>query len=247
MKNLFLVIVLALTGCATTATRPGTDSADRNRAKIHTELGSGYYAQGLLAVSLEEFNESVRIDSTYAIAYAGLGLVYAALKEDAQADSNFKRALQLDPQSSETHNNYGTFLCSRGRFDESIREFLTAVKNPLYPTPELAYLNAGTCALKNNDGKNAEVYLTKALQVQPNLRQASYQMASLYFSRDDFFQARQFLQRALLNTEPTPDMLWLGVRIERKLGGSDAEASYRMLLKNKHPDSSQTKAMLSGE
>lgn len=247
MKKLIWMLALVLAGCATTSTKPGTDSNDRHRAKIHTELGSGYYAQGLLAVSLEEYNESIRIDSSYAIAYAGLGLVYAALNEDAQADANFKKAIQLDASSSETHNNYGTFLCSRNRFDESIKEFLIAVRNPLYPTPELAYLNAGTCAIKSGDDKNGEIYLSKALQIQPNLRQANYQMANLYFSRTDYFLARQFLQQAMLNNDPTPDMLWLGVRIERSLGGSDAEASYRLLLKNKYPNSSQTKAMLSGE
>lgn len=247
MKRFYWLVLLVLTGCVTTATQPGADSTERQRAKIHTELGSGYYAQGLLSVSLEEFNTSVRIDPSYAIAYAGLGLVYAALNEETKADANFKRALQLDPQSSETHNNYGTFLCARGRIEESLKEFMTAVRNPLYPTPELAYLNAGRCAFKGGDIKTAETHLNKALQLQPDLRQAHYQLASLHFSRDDFFQARQFLQRAMLNVEPTPDMLWLGVRIERQLGGSDAEASYRMLLKNKYPDSAQTKAMLSGE
>lgn len=248
MKTVMMLLLASvLAGCVTTGAKPGTDSNERHRAKIHTELGAGYYAQGLLAVSLDEFNESIRIDPAYAMAYAGLGLVHAALNEDDKADANFKRALQLDPQSSETHNNYGTFLCSRNQFDASIKEFLVAVKNPLYPTPELAYLNAGTCALKAGNDKDAEKYLAMALQLQPSLRQANYQLANLHFNRQDYFMARQFLQQAMLNTEPTPDMLWLGVRIERQLGGSDAEASYRLLLKNKYPNSSQTKAMLSGE
>lgn len=247
MKKLLLVILLALTACATNAPQSGAESSVRHRARLHTELGSGYYAQGLLAVALDEFKEAIRIDSSYAPPYAGLGLVHASLNQDDEAERNFKRALQLDPQSSETHNNYGTFLCSRGRIDDSVKEFLTAVKNPLYPTPEIAYLNAGTCAAKKKDDKNAEFYLTNALQIQPGLRQANYQLANLNFQREDFFLARQFLQRAMLNTEPTPEMLWLGVRIERHLGGSDAESSYRMLLKNKYPNSAQTKAMLSGE
>lgn len=245
MRNLCLALVLALSACATTAPQSGVESAARHRAEIHTELGSGYYAKGLLANALDAFNEATRIDPGYAVPYAGLGLVHASLNQDDEAQRSFDRALQLDPQSSETHNNYGTFLCSRGRIDESVKEFLTAVKNPLYPTPEIAYLNAGTCAAKKNDVKNAEIYLTHALQIQPGLRQANYQLANLYFGREDYFQARQFLQRAMLNADLTPEMLWLGVRIERNLGGSDAESSYRMLLKNKYPNSEQTQAMLS--
>jgi type IV pilus assembly protein PilF len=245
---MILLAMILLAGCATLSPNgDGGETSARNRAKIHTQLGSEYYAQGQLAVSLEEFTESVRLDSDYALAYAGLGLVYAALNVDDKADSNFKRALQLDPQSSENHNNYGTFLCSRGRYDDSIKEFLIAVKNPLYSTPEIAYLNAGACALKKKDDKNAEAYLTKALELQPSSRQANYQLANLYFVREDYFMARQFLLRAMANIDPTPDMLWLGARIEHNLGGGDAEASYRMLLKNKYPDSPQTKAMFSGE
>lgn len=247
MKKLIVALALVATGCATSSMQSGAETPARQRAKIRTELGSGYYTQGQLAISLDEFNHAVRIDPDYAPAHTGLGLVYASLGEDAKAESSFKRSLQLDPESSESHNNYGTFLCSRGRYDESVKEFLTAVRNPLYPTPEVAYLNAGICALKKNDDRNAESYLLNALQVQPGLRKANYHLAALYFERDDNLLARQHLQRAMLNSDPTPEMLWLGVRIERKLGGADAVASYSLLLKNKYPNSEQTKALLSGE
>jgi type IV pilus assembly protein PilF len=46
------------------------------------------------------------------------------------------------------------------------------------------------------------------------------------------------------NIEPTPEMLWLGVRNARKLGDRDAEASYSLLLRKKYPNSDETKALL---
>ncbi len=247
MKACCLVMVFLLSACAGNTRPAGTDSVNLHRAKIHTELGSGYYAQGLLATALDEFNEAIRIDPEYAVAYVGLGLVHAALNQNEEAQSNYNRALQLDPKSSEAHNSYGTFLCAIGRIDASLDEFLLAVKNPLYQTPEIAYLNAGTCLLKKNDDKNAEIYLTHALQLKPGLHQANYPLAQIYFGRKDYAEARRFLQSAMQNVEPGPDLLWLGLRIERQLGGSDAESSYAMLLKNKYPNSAQTRAMLSGE
>lgn len=245
MKKLTLLAVFALAGCAAQSTQGGADASLRQRAKIHTELGGSYYAQGQLAVALEEFKGATQLDPAYAPAFTGLGLVHAALRQDDKAEANFKRALQLDPESSESHNNYGTFLCSRNRLDESIAEFLTAIRNPLYSTPESAYLNAGICALKKQDEKNAEAYLLNALQIQPGLRQASFQLANIYFARGDHLQARKHLQHAMLHGDPTPEMLWLGVRIERALGGRDVEASYSLLLRNKYPDSEQTRALLS--
>jgi type IV pilus assembly protein PilF len=50
-----------------------------------------------------------------------------------------------------------------------------------------------------------------------------------------------------LTSDPTPETLWLGIRIESILGDKDAEASYALLLRQKYPNSDQTKALLSGQ
>jgi type IV pilus assembly protein PilF len=243
-------MILFLVGCMTQPANPYNLSKQeisvRNRAKVHTELASGYYARGMQAVALEEFSEAISIDPNYAPAYGGLGLVYTALNEDVKAESNYRKSLQLDPTNSETHNNFGAFLCSRNRIDESISEFKLALKNPLYDTPEMAYLNAAKCVMKKDDVKTAETYLLRALELRPGMSEASYQLAVIDYGRGDYARAQEELKQAMQDVKPTPEMLWLGVRIERALGNADAEASYGMLLKNKYPNSEQTKAYLSG-
>lgn len=253
MKKSLVMVLIMLAGCAgqpgsqnTYENSSGNDSASRNRAHIHTDLGSGYFSQGQIAVALEEFLSAVRIDSSYAPAHNGLGLVYAAIREDEKAENSFRRALQLDSGSSEAHNNYGTFLCSRNRVDDSIKEFLAAVKNPLYATPETAWLNAGICALKKGDDKNAEAYLKNALQAEPGLLGAHYQLSNVYFNRGEFELANQHFQQSILSGEPSPDALWLGIRIAREVKDRNAEASYSLLLRNKYPNSEQAKALRVG-
>jgi type IV pilus assembly protein PilF len=249
MNRLLWVLMVLLAGCAgqpsgqNNNTSGGADSSIRNRAHIHTDLGAGYFAQGRIAVALEEFSTAAQIDPSYAQAHNGLGLVYASLREDDKAESSFRLALQLDQESSESHNNYGTFLCSRNRVDESIREFLVALKNPLYSTPESAWLNAGICALKKGDDKNAETYLKNALQIQPGLRGANYHLANIYLSRGDHMIANKHFLLAMQGGDPTADMLWLGVRIARGIADKNAESSYSMLLRNKFPDSEQANAL----
>jgi type IV pilus assembly protein PilF len=125
-------------------------------------------------------------------------------------------------------------------------QFAEAVKNPLYATPGVAYMNAGVCSLRKHDEKNAELFLRKALQAQPLLHQAAYQLALLQFDRGEHKAARATLAKAL-TSDPTPETLWLGIRIERILGDKDAEASYALLLRQKYPNSDQTKALLSGQ
>ena len=244
MSKYLLMILLLLAGCADMQ-KNGSTGVEKNTesAKIHGELGSGYLEKKYYEIALEEFNESVKFDPNYALAYNGLGMVYSALRQDDKADANFKRSLQLDPTKSEAHNNYGTFLCTRGRYDESIPHFLEAVKNPLYPTPQFAYMNAGLCSLRKNDVTNAETYLRKALQIDPLLYAAAYQMALIEFNRNKFEAARFYLKNSLI-ASPTPEVLWLGVRIARQLADRDAEASQSLELRRRYPDSEQTKALL---
>jgi type IV pilus assembly protein PilF len=173
-------------------------------------------------------------------------MVFAALNEDAKADVNFLKAIQVQPDSSEAHNNYGSFLCTRKRYDESIPHFLAAVKNPLYPTPNLAYANAGICSARKNDLKNAEIYLNKALQLQPLTYSAAYQLAEIQFKRGEVKTAKSTLQNVVI-ASPTSESLWLAIRIERVLGGRDNEASYALQLRQQYPNSEQTRLLLSGQ
>ena len=251
VKIVLIAVVCALMfGCETTPTGNSSsvynETALASRARSHTDLGAAYYQQGKLEIALDEFNRAVEIDPTYSQAHNGLGLVYAALNQDAKADASFKRAIQVQPSSSEAHNNYGSFLCAHQRYDESITQFLEAVKNPLYSTPNLAYANAGICSVRKNDTKNAEVYLNKALQIEPLTYSAAYQLADIQFKRGDVTTAQKTLQNALIGS-PSPETLWLGIRIARVQGDKDAEASYALQLRQQYPNAEQTRLLLSGQ
>jgi len=223
------------------------DSVSAQRAKIHTELGVNYYQNGQLGVALEELNTAVAADRSYGPAYDALALVYMELRQDEQAEANFRQALKVSPNSSETKNNYGLFLCQRGREKEGLRQLLDALKNPLYPTPDVAFKNAGVCARKAGDNKGAESYFLRAVKLNPRQAQAFYGLAEVNFARDDYQAARQYLGRyvSLMET-PSPEALWLGARIEHRLGDRTALANYGMQLRRRYPSSPETKAYLDG-
>lgn len=248
--NLSLIasVLACLAACATSPA--GSDGYGENkltaRARAHVELGAAYYQQNKLEIALGEFQHASQIDPSYGQAYNGLGLVYSALGEDAKADESFKKAIQADPKSSESHNNYGSFLCARKRYDESIPQFLEAVKNPLYTTANLAYANAGICAARKGDMKNAEVYLNKSLQIEPLTHSAATQLADIQFKRGDVILAKKTLQNALL-AQPNAEALWLGVKISRALGDKDSAASYALQLRQQYPNAEETRLLLSGQ
>jgi type IV pilus assembly protein PilF len=219
----------------------------RDRARIHTELAVNYYEAGKLGVALDELNEAIRIDKGYASAWGARALVYLDLQEYAKAESDFRQALRLDPNNSDTKNNYGLFLCERNRGKEGIRYFLEAIQNPLYQTPDVAYKNAGLCANKMGDLKAATEYFQRALRINPNQPQALYNLAGIAFSRDDYAGAKQYLDRYMrVVGSPGPEELWLGARIERRLGDRTAMMNYGNQLRRRYPSAPETKAFLEG-
>lgn len=251
MKNWWCIFLLSMmiSSCVTSpngATSSSSDAPDAKRARAHTELGAAYFQQNNMEIALEEFNEAIKIDPSYSLAYNGLGLVYSALGQVNEADANFKKSIQLEPTNSESHNNYGSFLCGHQRYDESIVQFLEAIKNPLYSSPTVAYTNAGICSVRKNDLKSAENYLKRALQIEPLNHSASLALAQIQFGRGDALAAKNSLQNALLVGQ-SPDVLWLSIKISRKLGDKDAESSAALALRKQFPNAAQTQLLLNGE
>jgi type IV pilus assembly protein PilF len=236
--------MLVLAGCGT----PSDGSHASKSAKVHTELAGLYYERAQLGIALDELAQALRADSDYAPAYSVRGLVHMALREDKEAEDDFKRSLRLDNTDSDTHNNYGWFLCQRGRENESIPQFMAAIKNPLYPTPGLAYLNAGLCSRKAGNNKDADEFLQKALLVQPGLNQPLFALAELNFTNADYFAARKYFADFSQKTDSlTAEQLWLGVRINRKVGDRNSEASYSTQLRNRFPEARETQLLIHGE
>ncbi len=52
------------------------------------------------------------------------------------------------------------------------------------------------------------------------------QLGNIAFDNGDAAQARDIVQRYLAVNPPTAEVLWLGVRAERKLGDTVAAAAY---------------------
>ena len=225
---------------------PGQDSTAQSRARIHTELSAGYYARGQYDVALEELNVALKEDPGYAPAYGMLGLVYGELREDAQAERNFQRAIELNQQDPEVRNNYGWFLCQRGREPQALVQFELAIKNPFYRTPDMALVNAGRCAAKLGDSKGADAYFQRALAVSPTNPAAQYFLADSAYRAGDLPLARTRMRGIMASVVPSPEVLLLAVCIERKLGNTPDEASYAFQLRQRYPNAKEVKLIESG-
>jgi len=249
-----MLVLVVLLGCAGEQMTPTLQppvpetprQADaRTRAELHTQLGAGYYELRNYAVALEELNDALKSDPNYGPAHNMLGLVYMELREDALAERSFGRAVEVNALDSDAHNNYGWFLCQRKRYEEALKHFMAAVKNPLYQTPDKSFVNAGICMRERGDDAAATQFFERALSIQPAQPQALYNLADLNFKRGQVAASKDFLVRMSRTGAPFgAEALWLALRIERSLGDREAEASYGLQLRRNFPDSRETQALL---
>lgn len=220
----------------------------QSRARVHTELAAEYYRLGNYAVALEEIRIALAAVSNYVPAISVQGLIHLELREFERAEKELRRALELAPKDPAVMNNYGWFLCQTDKPRQSITYFLDAIKHPLYPTPELAYYNAGTCAIKAGDLEGAENYLMASLRLsRDGGLGARTQLATLSYRRGQFDVARRQVLELMKSLDvPTSELLWLALRVERKLGDKVAEGNMAAQLRNRYPTSKEYQDFLRG-
>lgn len=263
-----LPILVSLAACESTSSSPSSAPSGRRapapqlpptpppprvqeapapyRAQVHAELAAGYYERGQMDIALQALEEAVKLDPRNPKIYNVYGLVYATLGQDQNAQRNFQRALELAPNDSEIRQNWGWYLCTHGRAKESLQEFDLAVRNPLYRTPDVSLINAGKCAASIGEMQRAEDYLRRAVAIAPNNPAAAYNLALLTYKDTRLDEARALMRRVMQQANPPPEALYLGMCIERKLGDRPAETSYVSQLRNRYPDSAETKALAAG-
>ena len=248
MRKITLAIILyclclSLNGCSQTtagsdSTRPSAGTNDV--AQTNLNLGIAYLRTGEFEKSLEKLLKARAADKNYPPIYNALGVLYQQLGNRVKAEEYYLQALGLNGADSSTLNNYGQFLCHESCYDEAEVTFLKAANNPLYATPEIALSNAGTCAMKQGKLDTAEIYFRDALEKNPRVSVALLQMAEISYATSNYLSARGYLQRYLEISAHTAKSLCLGIQIENELGDKNALSSYKLLLRNKFPDSKET-------
>lgn len=245
-------LALALAGCVTTTTEEGSlgrvphtsrSQEAQDAARVHTELGQQYMANGDLKTALEKLNRALQFDENYAPAHTVMAVLDERINRPEQAEQHYRRAVQLEPDKGMPNNNLGAFLCRIGKGAEALRYFDTALKDPFYQTPDVALTNKGICQLRMNDLAGAQASLRKALEANPNNGDALLHLAKALYLNNDAFRARAFIQRFDALGQPSADALKLGHDIETRLGNTDAAQTYRRRLQSQFPDSDQAHAL----
>lgn len=235
-KLVVLLFFILLQSCATKNTGPV--GADQNRlSQQQFQQALGYFKNRQLPEAQLAVADSLKSNPNNAQAHHVAGLIYQRLGQSGQARSYFESAIKLAPNDPLTRNNFGNFLCSMGKFSAADENFSFAAKQPGNSKPEIAYTNAGLCAVRAKDDKKAKHYFELAMQANPGQLTALYQLARLNFNAGKPLAASTLLEQYSNHSQDTAKTLLLKMQIEQSLDNLQNMEIHRQQLRSKFPNS----------
>jgi Tfp pilus assembly protein PilF len=165
--------------------------------------------------------KSLEIDDSLAQAHATLACVlYEFDWKFDEAEKEFKRAIELDPNYATAHHWYAEFLGSMGRNDEALAEIRRAQECD--PLSLIINSIVGVFYGIRREYPEAEAQLKKTIELDPNFPRAHLFLANVYEQQGKFEEAiAEYEKHAVLMGMPAEDVAkgWGVVRQAYRTGG----------------------------
>jgi len=248
IKLLLMIFLISnLIACASnTKAEEEKISKDKKAAKLNVELASGYMKRGNFEVAQEKLLKAIVFDDTYVPGYTTLAVLMNILGKPDEAEKYYLNAMELDNDDPNLQNNYGTFLCGVGKYEQAVELFEKTLNNQFYKTPALAHANIGYCLMQeeNPDYEKIELHLREALKLYPKMATAMLAMAELAIKTKKYLMARAYSQRFHAIAKPTAESLWVQAQAEHALGDKKYFVIVSQSLLTKFPASEQATKLM---
>ncbi|WP_261902652.1 type IV pilus biogenesis/stability protein PilW [Vibrio fortis] len=232
IKPSSVLLFVALSGCVSvTEGEPQRVEADPiSMSESRIALGLGYMEQENMVRARENLELAIQHAPRYYRARLSMAHYYETVGETDEARKQYKSALRLDSNNGNVLNNYGTFLCKQGDYEQADRYFNQAINQPFYYLVSASYENAGFCALKSGDSDRAKYYFTRALDHDPNRIKSILQLTKIEVSQDEYRDARLRLFKFHQRYGYQIPSLQILVELESKSGNEALRDKYQSML-----------------
>lgn len=152
--------------------------------------------------------KAVQVDPSYAEGYAALGSVQLWLEWNrSDAETNLRRATELNPYNPLTRLNYGRCLLSKGQTESAILEINEAIK--LDPVSLLTIGLASFANLHAGRYDEAIKLSERMLELEPKSEAARESLFRAYLNKRDYARALEITRERMKNWGEDPDELLL--------------------------------------
>jgi TolB-like protein/Tfp pilus assembly protein PilF len=127
----------------------------------------------------EAARKAIHLDPTLAEAHASLAFVSFQFDWDwRRAETEFRRAIDLNPNAAITHHRYAMYLATMSRMDEATLEISRAQE--LDPLSPIIYTARGRVLHFQRDYDAAIAYHRRALAIDPHFVEAHFNLGMIY-------------------------------------------------------------------
>ncbi len=142
-------------------------------------MAQAYLQSGRTKEALDELDQAILAAPNNAGLRNFYGQVCFMTGRNETAEAALRKALELDPDLTDAHNNLGALYDRMGRKDDAEREYRLALAAPAYPTPEKVHLNLGLLYASQGRDEEAIHEYRKAVELSPKYYQAHFELAAL--------------------------------------------------------------------
>jgi Flp pilus assembly protein TadD len=179
MRTLFLVLVTAACGGGSTASSPPpkepppTTTAEERKPEVAAQSSSDDVKKGVIALkggdangAKAAFEVAIQKNPKQADAYHYLAVVHEQLGQRAEAEKNYRKALEADGALEESATNLAAILVDNGKYDEAA----TLMKKTIAKNPKSAglHVNLGMALAGKNDADGANKAFEEAIRLDPH-------------------------------------------------------------------------------
>jgi type IV pilus assembly protein PilF len=228
IARLFAAFALLLATSSLFACSGPSGEQRAQSAEIHYDLGTNLMNAGNAQGALQEYLKAQQEAPDLPQVYNALGLLYGfSFDQPAEAEAQFKKAVELQKDFSEAYNNYGALLLARGRFTEAIAQFEKALGNPLYTGRAIAESNLGWALYKTGAVDKGVGRIRASLLVAPKYCKGWRQLGTIYADINRLDQAADAYARYVAECPEVPDaFLQQGILLARQARAAEAKASF---------------------
>ena len=182
-----------------------------DRVILYTLIGDAFSKNGVPARAIENYEEAVRLDPSFAAAYYGLGTTYLGMRDLKKAEEYIGTSLALEPLNSLALADMADIMLIKKEPPEEAEKFAAraVAQSPVQYTP---YLAMGNVLIVMGKEKAAEEFYRKASEHGAKDYIIPFSKARAYYMKGDGDKVKSYTKE-MLSMKDTPEPL------KRSLGG----------------------------
>lgn len=162
---------------------------------VHFSAGIAHFYKGNMKRAEEQFRITLNLNPRFPKIHESLGELLIRRGAFAEAIHHLKLGIRGDPYSWVSHHLLGTAYHALNDPKNAYNEFVLAIE--MSPNEPLSWQKCGEVLLEMKRYDEAEQYLRKALELQPDFADALANFGQLWLLRGDRVQSEAYFNKAL--------------------------------------------------